>query len=176
MKLGMLALAPLLVSGCGSVPAGDGKEPTEDDGGDGTDHSGGGGDPDPYDLDSDGDGLSDGLEGELGTDPDVADTDGDGLADGDEVELGLDPNAADTDGDGYSDGAELDANTNPSDPDDKPYAGGWTKDACRNDIEGTGYGVGDIAEDWTLPDQFGEQVRLHDFCDHVVYLVFAAFW
>jgi hypothetical protein len=27
-----------------------------------------------------------------------------------------------------------------------------------------------------LMDQFGEMVSLHDFCDNVVYVVFAAFW
>lgn len=177
MKIGLLMLLPLLVSGCGLLPDGEGKGPTENDGNGGDDPNGGGDDPvDPYTLDSDGDGLSDGLEAELGTDPESTDTDGDGLTDEVETEMGIDPTLSDTDGDGFDDGVETEGNTNPADADDKPCAGGWAKDACREDLEGTGYGVGDISEDWSMPDQFGEQVRLHDFCDRVVYLVFAAFW
>lgn len=42
-------------------------------------------------ADSDGDGLSDELEGELGTDPYDPDTDGDGVSDGDEYTFGTDP-------------------------------------------------------------------------------------
>ncbi len=105
------------------------------------------------------------------------DADGDGLLDPDEIALGSDPANPDTDDDGYDDGEEAKQNTSPADPDDKPYATGWPIDACRNDIT-SGFGTenGDIAEGFALPDQYGQTVRLHDFCNQVVYLVFAAFW
>ncbi len=57
-----------------------------------------------------------------------------------------------------------------------PYEGGWTVGACRDDIEAEGNAVGQVANDFALPDQFGDTVHLHDFCDRVVWLVFAAFW
>ena len=104
------------------------------------------------------------------------DADGDGLLDPEEVAYGSDPGVPDSDGDGVNDGDEVLQNTSPVDPDDKPYAGGWQIDACRNDISGTGHANGDIAEDWALLDQFGETVNLYDFCNQVVYVVFAAFW
>lgn len=105
------------------------------------------------------------------------DADGDGLLDPDEVIAGSDPSVADSDGDGVDDGAEVSANTNPLDPKDRPFQNGWPIDACRNEVEGP-YGdkKGDIAADFALLDQFNETVRLHDFCNQVVYLVFAAFW
>jgi hypothetical protein len=56
------------------------------------------------------------------------------------------------------------------------YAGGWPEDACRDDISPTGDRAGDIANNWTRMDQFGEQIALHDFCDHTVLVVGSAFW
>ena len=104
------------------------------------------------------------------------DSDGDGLTNADEAELGTDPENTDSDGDGHDDGVEVSENTDPADANDHPYAGGWAIDACRDDIVSTGNEEGEIAEDFSLPDQHGEQVRLHDFCDRTVYLVSAAFW
>lgn len=104
------------------------------------------------------------------------DGDGDGLLDSDEVALGSDPGKPDSDDDGFVDGAEADQYTDPTDPEDKPYKNGWQIDACRNDVEPSGYEVGDIPEQVQLLNQFGETVRLHDFCNQVVYMVFAAFW
>jgi hypothetical protein len=106
----------------------------------------------------------------------TADDDGDGLSNGEEQDLGTDPGLSDSDGDGYPDGEEVDANTNPLDADDHPYLGGWPIGACRNDVVSTGNEVGDIAEDFELMDQYGEMVRLYDFCDRAVLLVGAAFW
>lgn len=54
--------------------------------------------------------------------------------------------------------------------------GGWPIDACSADVAGTGFAEGDTAEDLHFPDQYGEDVTLHDFCDHVVYIVFSAVW
>lgn len=55
--------------------------------------------------------------------------------------------------------------------------GGWRKGtACRDDLSATGNAVGDVTEDITLMDQFGEDVRLYDFCDRAVLIVSGAFW
>ncbi|MEE2749910.1 MAG: hypothetical protein VX519_00645, partial [Myxococcota bacterium] len=104
------------------------------------------------------------------------DTDGDGLTDELEASLGTDPSVADTDGDGESDGDEVAGNTSPLDADDHAYQGGWSIAACRDAVVATGNEVGEIAEDFSLLDQFGDRVRLHSFCDSVVWLVGAAFW
>ena len=103
------------------------------------------------------------------------DSDGDGLTDAEEEELGSDPDLVDSDGDGFEDGVEADWYTDPADPHDHPYEGGWPIDACRNDLSPTGMSVGDTINDVKLLDQYGEEVRLHDFCDHVVLIEHAGF-
>jgi len=104
------------------------------------------------------------------------DSDGDGLSDEEEIAMGLDPNSDDTDGDGYTDGTEDNSYTDPLDANDHPYAGGWPIDACRHDLEPTGtFNEGDIVKNYTMLDQFDEQVRIHDFCDHVVLIEHAGF-
>ena len=109
-------------------------------------------------------------------DTDDLDDDNDGLTNGDEALLGTDPTSADSDDDGYTDLEEVEGNTDPLDEVDHPYAGGWSIAACRDTVVSTGNEVGDIAEDFTLLDQFGDSVRLHSFCDRAVLLVGAAFW
>lgn len=114
-------------------------------------------------------------DGDPSTDPDL-DSDGDGLTDLEEADLGTDPNEADTDGDGWDDREEVEGNTDPTRRRDHPYTGGWAIGACRHDIVSTGNDVGDIAENFVLTDQHGEDLSLHDFCDREVLLVSAAFW
>lgn len=104
------------------------------------------------------------------------DPDKDGLADAGEAALGSDPGNPDSDDDGFNDGDEAAENTNPMDAEDHPYLGGWKIGACRDDIEPTGQAEGEVAGDFELMDQFDEKVSLHDFCDRVVLMVFAAFW
>lgn len=107
----------------------------------------------------------------------AGDDDGDGLSNGDENDLGTDPNVADTDGDGYSDGEEVDGGLDPLDPDDKPYAGGYTIDSCRDDVQGSGSpAVGAIAPNFASNDQHGDIVALHDFCGQAVLVVTGAEW
>ncbi|TNE92140.1 MAG: hypothetical protein EP330_03020 [Deltaproteobacteria bacterium] len=116
-----------------------------------------------------------GSSADTGTNTD-ADSDGDGLSDATEAELGTDPNLPDTDNDGYDDGVEVDGNTDPNSASDHPYAGGWPIGACRDDIQSTGNGLGQISQDFALTDQYGDTLSLHDFCDREVLLVGAAFW
>ena len=114
---------------------------------------------------------------ELGEDDDFleVDSDGDGLTDSEEEILGSDPDKVDSDGDGFDDGVEADWYTDPGDPQDHPYEGGWPIDACRHDLAPTGMSVGDVINDVKLVDQYGEEIRLHDFCDHVVLIEHAGF-
>jgi len=78
---------------------------------------------DPTRFDTDDDGLSDGLELQLGTDPFDPDSDDDGWSDGDEYAASIDeltclsPTQADSDHDGLNDGAERDAGLNPCNAD-----------------------------------------------------------
>jgi hypothetical protein len=99
------------------------------------------------------------------------DGDGDGLLDSDEIALGSDPAKTDSDDDGFDDGVEFDANTNPADAADKPYQAGWPINSCRNDLTASGTEPGDVIENYAMVDQFGETVRVHDFCNQVVMLV-----
>ena len=108
-------------------------------------------------------------------DPSSLDSDGDGLSDAEEAELGSDPAVEDSDGDGWNDGVEHSYYTDPVDPNDHPYTGGWPIDSCRNDLQATGMGVGDVINDVALLDQYGEEIRLHDFCDHTVLIEHAGF-
>jgi hypothetical protein len=105
-----------------------------------------------------------------------ADADGDGLLTSQESELGTNPANPDSDDDGWDDGEEAAQHTDPLDDTDKPYIGGWTIDACRADVESTGNAEGEVANDFALLDQFGDTVHLHDFCNQVVWMIFAAFW
>ena len=115
-------------------------------------------------------------DGTIWTDGGAADADGDGLNVDQENAIGTDPGNPDSDADGWTDGEEYSSSTNALDDADHPYEGGWKIDACRNDIEATGQAEGQVADNFELTDQFSDTVRLHDFCDQVVYVIFAAFW
>jgi hypothetical protein len=105
------------------------------------------------------------------------DTDKDGLLDTEEVDYGTDPAIADTDGDAYDDGDEVAGGTNPLDANDHPYYGGWNIDfSCRSEIMATGNAEGLITDNFELLDQFGEMVRLWDFCGRAILLVGGAGW
>ena len=104
------------------------------------------------------------------------DADQDGLLGSEEAAIGTDPALADSDGDGADDGLELSSNTDPLDGSEYPYKGGWTIDACKDDVKGEGLAEGDVSDDFSMGDQFNQQVHLYSFCDRVVYMVFAAFW
>ena len=119
--------------------------------------------PTQLDVDMEGEGVS------------FVDSDGDGLSDAEERELGSDPALMDSDGDGWDDGVEHGYYTDPADANDHPYTGGWPIDSCRNDLVATGMNEGDVINDVKLLDQFGEEIRLHDFCNHTVLIEHAGF-
>ena len=83
----------------------------------------------------------------------------------------------DSDGDGFTDGQEAEQGTDPNDASDVPYAGGWPKGDCRNDMpENGGYRAGDIVDNFSAIDQYGEEVYAHDFCDRALFVVASAGW
>ena len=64
----------------------------------------------------------------------------------------------------------------PAERSDDDYAdGGWVPGDCPG-LQSTGHRVGQVADDFALIDQFGETVRLHDYCDRQVLLVSSALW
>jgi hypothetical protein len=73
--------------------------------------------------------------------------------------------------------APPDAGTSEGLPD--PYDGGWLRDQdCPSrlaEADDFGNDAGDTPPDFALLDQFDEVLHLHDFCDHVVMLVWAGF-
>jgi thiol-disulfide isomerase/thioredoxin len=115
-----------------------------------------------------------------------SDEDGDGLTYDEEQEYGTDPDDADTDGDGYDDGDEVDEGTNPAYGPSHPYAGGYNVGWCEDPPSATGpsssngsnalYKKGDVAENFTLADQHGEDVELYSFCGQYVMIAFGAGW
>ena len=44
------------------------------------------------------------------------------------------------------------------------------------DIQGEGYGLGQVSMDWTLQDIEGREVSLHDYCGRVVYIEDTTAW
>ena len=57
----------------------------------------------------------------------------------------------------------------------RDYAGGYITNRCATTPTATGTNVGDISPDWELVDQYGESVRLSDFCGSLVLLESAGF-
>jgi len=86
----------------------------------------------------------------------------------------LDP-LGDEDGDGFTNGDEEALGADPLDAEDIPYAGGWVKSPCPDDFQATGDAEGQLTEDFTLVDQYGEDWSLHDFCGSVVLIEFSGF-
>jgi len=115
------------------------------------------------------------------------DSDGDGLFDDEEEVLGTDPDNADSDGDGFDDLEEVEAGTNPAYEYSHVYEGNYNVGYCEEGMaEATGptssnghtplYAEGDVVENFTLMDQYGEDVDLYSFCGRNIMLVFSAGW
>ena len=89
----------------------------------------------------------------------------------------------DSDGDGFSDAAEERAGTNPDYVYSHPYEeGDYAVGFCSDGIaDGNGpssdiYQAGDVAQNFTLRDQYEQEVDLYSFCGKQVMIVFGAFW
>ena len=88
------------------------------------------------------------------------------------------------DGDGDSAGSEDGTDTEGEEVGcnvESPYMGGWDIGCCQDEIVPNGWSpggvyAGTIMPDWTLNDQFGEAVRLYDFCHEAVYFEYVALW
>lgn len=99
---------------------------------------------------------------------------------------------ADDDDDGFTNAEEAEAGTNPDYAYSHPYTGGYNVGFCdtppvptgptgtgRNENTGvtwTAYDVGDVVENWTMTDQYGEEVDLYSFCGQHVVVALSAGW
>ena len=99
--------------------------------------------------------------------------------------------SADDDGDGFTNAEEEAAGTNPNYAYSHPYTGGYNVGFCETPPEPTGptgqgqndsgvtwaaYQAGDVVENWTMTDQYGEEVDLYSFCGKTVMVAFSAGW
>lgn len=98
-------------------------------------------------------------------------------------ETGLDTGDGDGDGNGDGDGDGDPTDTGEPECDGtSPYMGGWDIGCCQDEIAPQngwapgGVNVNTIMPDWTLIDQFGEGIRLYDFCHDAVWFEYVALW
>ena len=84
-------------------------------------------------------------------------------------------------GSGDSQGSGEDGSDDGPDDPGSPYQGGWDIGDCQDSVYATAIypgsiEPGDVLQDWLLIDQFGELVRLYDFCHKVLYYEVATIW
>jgi len=99
--------------------------------------------------------------------------------------------SADDDGDGFTNAEEEAAGTNPNYAYSHPYTGGYNVGFCDTPPDPTGptgigendrgvtwaaYQAGDVVENWTMTDQYGEDVDLYSFCGKTVMVSLSAGW
>jgi hypothetical protein len=91
--------------------------------------------------------------------------------------------SGDGDGDPTGDGDGDPADTGEPECDGtSPYMGGWDIGCCQDEVEPQngwapgGVHVGTIMPDWTLTDQFGEALRMYDFCHDAIWFEYVALW
>ena len=105
--------------------------------------------------------------------------------------IGVDENIADDDGDGFTNAEEEEMGTDPDSQYSRPYTGGYNVGVCdelpaatgptgtgenRNGVQWAAYQEGDVADNWTMMDQHGEEVDLYSFCGKHVMLAISAGW
>ena len=84
---------------------------------------------------------------------------------------------SESDSNGNTDNSDNSDNTNgeqepSSEPELPTYSGGYNVNLCSPEkLKTTGYAVGQVAGDFELIDQYGENLRLSDFCGNTVLLV-----
>ena len=65
---------------------------------------------------------------------------------------------------------------------ESPYMGGWDIGCCQDEVPPQngwapdGVFTGTVMPDYYFLDQFGDQVRLYDFCHDAIYFEYAAVW
>ena len=94
-------------------------------------------------------------------------------------DTGTSEDTQDTDGSQDTDGTGDTSDTNDTQEEPEPnpvYIGGYNTNLCFPNATPTGYGIGDVSNDFTLTDQHGEQVSLSDFCGNTVLIVSSATW
>ena len=112
------------------------------------------------------------------------DDDGDGLLSDFEAQVGTQPDQADSDGDGCDDALEVLSYFDPLDAEDRPYQGVYPRGPRPDDAAfaemaetfGAGFDTGQQNTNWTLLDQHGEAVELHDLYGQVVMVLVAREW
>jgi hypothetical protein len=93
-----------------------------------------------------------------------------------------DPGDGDPAGDGDPSGDGDPTGDPPECDGTSPYMGGWDIGCCQDEVDPQngwspgGVHVGTIMPDWTLTDQFGEALRLYDFCHNAVWFEYVALW
>ena len=123
---------------------------------------------------------------------DTGDCDGDDFTPNDNSGGGNNvDDSADDDGDGFTNAEEAAAGTNPNYAYSHPYTGGYNVGFCdtppvptgptgqgQNDsgVTWAAYQAGDVVENWTMTDQYGEEVDLYSFCGKTVMVAFSAGW
>jgi thiol-disulfide isomerase/thioredoxin len=108
----------------------------------------------------------------------VQDEDADGLLYQDELAAGTDPTAFDTDGDGISDGVEVSTGADPLNAYSWPE-GIWPDRLAAAQEAGlapTGNGIGQVRPNFTVTDQFGAALTLHQLYGYVVVVSVGAVW
>lgn len=106
---------------------------------------------------------------------------GEGIGDaGDGVGTSGDGDTEAGDGDGDGDTGESTAPGNTCDV-PSPYMGGWDIGCCQDEVGSTswapgGVGQGTVLPDWTFTDQYGDAVRVRDFCHEAIYFEYSAMW
>jgi thiol-disulfide isomerase/thioredoxin len=122
---------------------------------------------------------------------DAGDSDTTTEADNSAPDGGTDDDGTDDDDDGFTNIEEAEAGTNPDYVYSHPYTGGYNVGFCDTPPEPTGptgtgrneagvtwaaYDVGDVVENWTMTDQYGELVDLYSFCGKHIVVAFSAGW
>ena len=117
-------------------------------------------------------------------DSDSGDNSGDGTHENQDSNQDDNPNGSTSESDSSGNNSDNSNNTNEepehqepsSEPELPTYSGGYNVNLCSPETQATGYAVGQVAGDFELIDQYGENLRLSDFCGNTVLLVAAAFW
>lgn len=100
---------------------------------------------------------------------------------GSDVDGGADPAGGEVGSSGHGDdglddgGGEVSSSGAPEMP-PTPYQGGWDIGGCQSEVTGATDDPGGAISDFSFTDQFGETVRLYDFCHKAVLIVEGAFW